>query len=61
MNYSQIIGEPGVGKTTLANLLGRIYTTFGFLENGKVIAVTCADLIGEHLGIGNGMLFVWCT
>ena len=50
MNHIQIVGEPGVGKTTLAHVLGHIYAGLGFLENGEVISVTRADLIGEHLG-----------
>ena len=50
MNHIQIVGEPGVGKTTLAYILGRIYATLGFLEQGDVITVTRSDLIGEHLG-----------
>ena len=50
MNHIQIVGDPGMGKTTLAILLGRVYAGLGFLKEGKVICVTRADLIGEHLG-----------
>ena len=50
MNHIQIVGEPGVGKTTLAHILGGIYAGLGFLENGEVISVNRSDLIGEHLG-----------
>ena len=50
MNHIQIVGEPGVGKTTLTHILGFIYASLGFLENVDVISVTRADLIGEHLG-----------
>ena len=50
LNHIQIVGEPGVGKTTLACIIGRIYAGLGFLENGEVISITRADLIGEHLG-----------
>ena len=50
LNHIQIVGEPGVGKTTLACIIGRIYAGLGFLENGDVISITRADLIGEHLG-----------
>jgi len=50
MHHIQITGEPGVGKTTLASLLGKMYAKLGYLENGDVIHVHRADMIGEHLG-----------
>ena len=50
MNHIQIVGEPGVGKTTLARILGSIYAKLGFLRKGQVITITRSDLIGEHLG-----------
>jgi SpoVK/Ycf46/Vps4 family AAA+-type ATPase len=50
MNHIQICGEPGTGKTTLAEVLGKVYAGLGFLENGEVMKVTRSDLIGDHLG-----------
>uniref|UniRef100_A0A6C0CQP5 ATPase AAA-type core domain-containing protein n=1 Tax=viral metagenome TaxID=1070528 RepID=A0A6C0CQP5_9ZZZZ len=50
MNHIQITGDPGIGKTTLAEILGRIYARLGLLESEEVYSVTRADLIGEHLG-----------
>jgi SpoVK/Ycf46/Vps4 family AAA+-type ATPase len=50
MNHVQICGEPGTGKSTLAEILGQIYAGLGFLENGEVIKVTRTDMIGDHLG-----------
>lgn len=50
MNHIQIMGDPGVGKTTLAIILGRIYSGLGYLSSGDVITVTRADMVGEHLG-----------
>ena len=30
-----ICGPPGVGKTTVAKIIGKIYLELGFLENDK--------------------------
>lgn len=48
-NY-MIIGNPGVGKTTVAKLIGRIFKDRGILKNGNVILVNSSALIGEYVG-----------
>jgi len=50
MNHIQICGEPGTGKTTLAEVMGDIYAGLGLLENGEVIRATRSDFVGDHLG-----------
>lgn len=48
-NY-MLIGNPGVGKTTVAHLIGRIFKEVGILKNGNVVCVNSSALIGEYVG-----------
>ena len=50
INHVVITGEPGVGKTTLAKIIGKIYLAMGFLNNNNFVEARRSDLIGEYLG-----------
>ena len=50
LNHCVITGPPGVGKTTLASLLGDIYLRLGFLKNNKFIIARRSELIGKYCG-----------
>lgn len=43
-------GNPGTGKTTVADFIGEIYASMGLLSEGNVIKVTRKDLVGTHMG-----------
>lgn len=43
-------GNPGTGKTTVADFLGEIYASMGLLSKGDVIRVEKRDLVGSHVG-----------
>jgi SpoVK/Ycf46/Vps4 family AAA+-type ATPase len=44
------MGPPGVGKTTIAKIMGNIYLQLGFLENDTFITATRSDLVAKYLG-----------
>lgn len=44
------MGNPGTGKTTVADYLGEIYSALGLISGGQVIKANRASLIGTHIG-----------
>ena len=43
-------GNPGTGKTTVADFIGEIYASMGILSEGNVIKVFKKDLVGTKVG-----------
>ena len=50
MMHTVITGPPGVGKTELGKILGKLYKEMGILTKGTFKTVSRSDLIGEYLG-----------
>jgi SpoVK/Ycf46/Vps4 family AAA+-type ATPase len=50
MNHVMLMGQPGVGKTTIAKIIGSIYLQLGFLTNDNFIVAKRSDLIAKYLG-----------
>lgn len=50
LNHVMITGPPGVGKTTIAKIIGKIYLQLDFLENDIFITASRSDLIAKYLG-----------
>lgn len=44
------VGNPGTGKTIVARLISRIFTSIGVLSTGKTVEVKASDLIAGYVG-----------
>ena len=50
MMHTVIQGPPGVGKTEVARIIGKIYLAMGILKNNNFIKARRSDLIAGYLG-----------
>ncbi|MCW3085576.1 MAG: ATPase central domain protein [Bacteroidetes bacterium] len=48
--HSVFTGNPGTGKTTIVNMLGKLYKKMGLLSKGHVIEVDRSDLVAQYIG-----------
>lgn len=50
MMHTVLMGDPGVGKTSVGRILGRIYNSLGILSRNKFVIAKRNDFIGKYLG-----------
>lgn len=50
LRHLRIAGNPGAGKTTAVEVLGKVYKALGKVTKGHVHKVDAKDLIAEYLG-----------
>jgi len=48
--HTALFGDPGMGKTTVIEILGRLYSKLEFLSSGHVVHAGRADLVDQYLG-----------
>ena len=49
--HMAFLGNPGTGKTTVAQIIGKIFASWGILSSGKVIRTEKSQMVGQYIGI----------
>lgn len=44
------LGNPGTGKTTVAEIIGRVFSSWGILSEGRVIRTEKSQMVGQYIG-----------
>jgi len=44
------LGSPGTGKTTCAEIYGKILKELRFLSSGELVKTTASDFVAEYIG-----------
>lgn len=48
--HMAFLGNPGTGKTTVADIIGRVFASWGILSGGHVIHTEKSKLVGQYIG-----------
>ena len=48
--HMAFLGNPGTGKTTVAEIIGRIFASWGILSGGRVIKAERNTMVGQWIG-----------
>ena len=48
--HMAFLGNPGTGKTTVAEIIGKVFASWGILSGGRVIRTERSQLVGQWIG-----------
>lgn len=48
--HMAFLGNPGTGKTTVAEIIGKVFASWGILSGGRVIRTEKSQMVGQWIG-----------
>lgn len=48
--HMAFLGNPGTGKTSVAEIIGKVFASWGILSNGRVIHTEKSQMVGQYIG-----------
>lgn len=48
--HMAFLGNPGTGKTTVAEIIGKVFASWGILSGGRVIRTEKSQMVGQYIG-----------
>lgn len=48
--HMTFLGNPGTGKTTVAEIIGKVFASWGILSGGRVIRTEKSQMVGQYIG-----------